>query len=220
MIYIKIQAVVPIKLNNERFPNKNLALLNGKPLCTYLLTTLSKINEIETYVYCSDEAIIPYLPKGIKFYKRAVALDEFSVKRQQIVSSILQDLPSDVYVYAHVTNPFLTEDSIRLAVQAVVREGYDSAIGVTAHQKYAWYQNKPINFDTTNLLRTQDIEPVYIEMGLFVFRHEVAVPNGSVYGKNMKLIPVTEQEAVDIDYKEDLDLANLLIKQKCSQIRE
>ena len=214
VITMKIRAIVPIKLNNERFPNKNLALLGGVPLCTHLLTTLSKIDEIDTYVYCSSDSILSYLPNGIKFFKRSPELDHFSVKRQQIVSSMLRDLPSDIYVYAHVTNPFLTEKSIRSAIQAVAQEGYDSAIGVTAHQKYIWYKNEPINFDTKNLLRTQDIEPVYMEMGLFVFRHEVAIRNGSVYGKNRKLIPVTEVEAVDIDYKEDLDFANLLLAQK------
>lgn len=211
---MKICAIVPIKLNNERFPNKNLALLGGAPLCTYLLTTLSQIDEIDTYVYCSNDSILSYLPNGIKFFKRSPELDHFSVKRQQIVSSMLCDLPSDIYVYAHVTNPFLTEKSIRSAIQAVAREGFDSAVGVTAHQKYAWYRNKPINFDKNNLLRTQDIEPVYMEMGLFCFRHEVAARNGSVYGDKLKLIPVTEMEAVDIDYKEDLDFANLLLEQR------
>lgn len=210
---MKIRAVVPIKLNNERFPNKNIALLNGKPLCTYLLGTLSRIEGLKTCVYCSDEAIVPYLPQGIGFYKRSKKLDQFSVKRQQIVSSMILDLPADVYLYAHVTNPFLSEQSIRAAINAVAYGEYDSAIGVTAHQKYVWYQNQPVNFNRKNLLRTQDIEPVYMEMGLFAFRREVAVENGSVYGTNLKLISVSEIEAVDIDYKEDLDTAERLLTQ-------
>lgn len=211
---MKIRAIVPIKLNNERFPNKNLALLDGKPLCTYLLNTLSGIKEIETYVYCSDEAIVPYLPKGIQFYKRSERLDQFSVKRQEIVSSMIKDIPADIYLYAHVTNPFLAEESIRAALNAVASEKYDSAVGVTGHRKYIWYQKKPMNFDQKNLLRTQDIEPVYMEMGLFAFRMEVAVPMGSVYGENIKLVPVSEIEAVDIDYREDLDFAELLLRKQ------
>lgn len=81
---MKIKAVVPIKLNNERFPNKNIALLNGKPLCTYLLNTLSNIEGLETYVYCSDESITQYLPDNIKFFKRDARLDNFSVKGRKL----------------------------------------------------------------------------------------------------------------------------------------
>ena len=211
---MKICAVVPIKLNNERFPNKNIALLGGRPLCTHLLGTLAGLDDLKTYVYCSDEAIVTYLPQGIDFFKRSAALDAFSVKRQQIVSSMIRDIEADVYVYAHVTNPFLSGETIRAAIDAVVRDGHDSATGVTEHRKYIWYQSKPLNFDRENLLRTQDIEPVYMEMGLFVFRREVALRNGSVYGSDLALIPVTETEAVDIDYKEDIDFANLILQNK------
>lgn len=211
---MEIRAVVPIKLNNERFPNKNLSLLDGKPLCTHLLGTLSRIEELETYVYCSDEAIVSYLPERVRFFKRPKELDQFSVKRQQIVLSMLQDIPADVYLFAHVTNPFLTEQSIRSAINAVAYEGYDSAIGVITHQKYMWYQGQPVNFDCENLLRTQDIYPVYMEMGLFAFRREVAIGNGSVYGEKMKLVSVSEIEAVDIDLKEDLDFAQLILERR------
>ncbi len=209
---MKIKAVVPIKLNNERFPNKNIALLNGKPLCTYLLNTLSNIEGLETYVYCSDESITQYLPDNIKFFKRDARLDNFSVKRQEIVNAMIRDISADIYLYAHVTNPFLTKESIANAIYHIVHEDYDSAIGVTSHRKYIWYKNAPMNFDRDNLLRTQDIEPVYMEMGLYAFRREVALPNGSVYGDRLRLIPVTDIEAIDIDYKEDLDFANLIIK--------
>ena len=208
---MKIKAVVPIKLNNERFPNKNLELLDGRPLCEHLLGTLSEIEGLETFVYCSEERIKEYLPKGVGFVQRSTELDRFSVKRQQIVKSMIQDVEADVYVYAHVTNPLLKKESIQAAVDAIVKEGCDSAIGVIKHQKYIWYKGEALNFSTQDLLRTQDIEPVYMEMGLYVFKRQVAMLNGSVYGENMKLIPVSEIEAVDIDYKEDLDFANLIL---------
>ncbi len=210
---MNIKAVVPIKLNNERFPNKNLEPLGGKPLCAYLLETLASIPEIKTYIYCSDERIVPYIPANTHFFKRSEKLDQFSVKRQEIVQAMVQDIEADIYVYAHVTNPFLTQATIHAAVDAVSKEDYDSAIGVVPYQKYIWYQNQPMNFDCENLLRTQDIEPIYMEMGLFVFRRDVALKNGSVYGEKRKLIPVPEMEAIDIDYREDLEFANLLLTQ-------
>ena len=73
---MKVTAFVPMKLNNERLPGKNTkSFTNGKPLCQYILNTLLKVEGIdEIYVYCSDQSIMLYLPKGIKFLKRDPAL--------------------------------------------------------------------------------------------------------------------------------------------------
>ena len=37
--------MVPIKLNNERLPGKNIKLLGDKPLINYMLPTLNNIKK-------------------------------------------------------------------------------------------------------------------------------------------------------------------------------
>ena len=46
-------AVVPMKLNNSRLPQKNTKkFTNGQPLCTYTLNTLLTVESIdEVYAY-------------------------------------------------------------------------------------------------------------------------------------------------------------------------
>ena len=45
---MKIVAVVPMKLNNTRLPQKNTKPFhNGKPLCHYILSTLLQVEEID-----------------------------------------------------------------------------------------------------------------------------------------------------------------------------
>ena len=49
---------IPIKLNNQRLPGKNLLPLGDKAMCSYIFDTVKQIDEIdEKYVYCSDESI-------------------------------------------------------------------------------------------------------------------------------------------------------------------
>ena len=68
---MKVVCIIPIKLNNVRLPNKNIKLLNGKPLCSYLFNTIINIDIIdEIYCYCSDDKIKSYLPEKIKFLLR------------------------------------------------------------------------------------------------------------------------------------------------------
>ena len=51
---MKVAAVVPMKLNNRRLPQKNTKpFTNGRPLCWYILSTLLEVEAIEkVYVYC------------------------------------------------------------------------------------------------------------------------------------------------------------------------
>ena len=73
---MKVVAWVPIKLRNQRLPGKNIKELGGRPLCKYMLETLCKIDLIdEIYLYCSDEAILSFLPEKVKFLKRSEKLD-------------------------------------------------------------------------------------------------------------------------------------------------
>jgi len=72
---MKTVALVPIKLNSQRLPHKNILPLAGHPLCWHILNTLTQIKDIdEVYVYCSDEEVTKYIPQGAKFLKRDARL--------------------------------------------------------------------------------------------------------------------------------------------------
>ncbi len=40
---MKVVALIPIKMNSQRLPHKNLLDLGGKPLCYHLTETLTKV---------------------------------------------------------------------------------------------------------------------------------------------------------------------------------
>ena len=48
---MKVVSFIPIKLNNQRLPGKNLMDLNGKPMCDYIFQTVKQVRNIdEKYV--------------------------------------------------------------------------------------------------------------------------------------------------------------------------
>ena len=75
--WMKTIAFVPIKMNNERLPGKNIKKFsNGRPLISYILETLKLVEGLdEIYVYCSDPEIKKYLPDGVRYLKRDTYLD-------------------------------------------------------------------------------------------------------------------------------------------------
>lgn len=208
---MKVVAWVPMKLNNQRLPGKNTKLLGGKPLCHYMLETLTKINAVdEIYVYCSDEAILPYLPEGVQFLKRDPRLDGAMVGHYEIVESFLNDVKADVYLNAHVTNPFVKQANIERGLAKVLSGEHDSAHTVQRLNKPLWYRGEPFNFTRTKMFRNQDIEPMFIDMNLCIYRREVFTEQHSRYGKNPFFIEISEIESIDIDYPEDFMLAEAM----------
>jgi len=208
---MKVVLLIPIKLNNQRLPGKNLMLLNGKPLCQYLFDTVKDIEEVdEKYVYCSSEDIIPYMPEGIIYKKRDASLDRNETKGLEIIDSFVNEVDADIYILAHATQPFTKASSIIEAVEKVKSGEYDSAFSTSTIQTYCWYQGKPLNYDMQDIARTQDLEPVYVETsGFFIFTREVFKQYHQRIGKKPYMCVVDTFEAIDIDTPMDFAYAEV-----------
>ncbi len=219
---MKIVSFIPIKLNNQRLPGKNTMFLGGRPLCDYIFKTLCKVDGIdERYVYCSDEAIKPYLPDEIQFLKRDPYLDGFQVKGLEIIDHFVKDVDADIYVLTHVTQPFTKASSIENALKKVVSGEYDSAFSAVMLQDYMWKGGKPFNYDMKNIVRTQDLDPIYMETGaFFIFRKEVFTELGQRIGNKPYIYEIDQFEAVDIDTAEDFEFAKAVAMYKAAENKE
>lgn len=210
---MKIVAIMPIKLKNERCPGKNTRMLGDKPLLQYELDNLKKTELCDSInVYCSDESIIPFLPEGINFIKRPAFLDLPTSNFTQIFDNFMRVVDSEIYVYAHATAPFITVSTMRQCIKAVESGEYDSAFCAIKLQDYLWQDGEPLNFDASNLPRTQDLKPIYQETsGVYVFTKDVYKKHKRRIGEKPFIKEVSFKEAVDIDNQEDFDLAEVLV---------
>lgn len=210
---MKVVAIVPIKLNNERLPNKNIKEFdNGQPLCSFLLNTLNSVKNIdETYVYCSDELIKNYIPEGVKYLERSDALDTSKTSMTDILKAFIKEVDADIYVLSHVTSPFLKPESLYAAIEKVKTSEFDSAFSVEELHEFLWSDNEP-NYDIQNIPRTQDLNPVYKETsGFYIFEKDIMKTHSRRIGFKPYLKTVSSIEGIDIDDKEDFDIANVVM---------
>lgn len=206
---MKTVALVPIKLNSQRLPHKNILPIAGHPLCWHICNTLNNTNGIdEVYVYCSDDEVINYIPNNTIFKRRDSRLDGDLIKGFDIYRSFINEVDADVYVLAHTTSPFIKVSSVENALAHVLSGEHDSAFSAERIQTFAWYQGKPINYDLNDVPRTQDMEPLWIETSaFFIFRKEIFTLHNRRIGFNPYIQEVSGIEAVDIDEKKDYELA-------------
>lgn len=210
---MRIVCCVPMKLNNERLPNKNTMLLaNGQPLCSFVLQTLRKVLNIdEVFVYCSNDSIKEYIPNDISFLKRSPSLDANKTSMIDVLKSFSHDVYADIYVLVHATAPFLKESSIESAICKVKSGEYDSAFSVEKLYDFIWIDGVP-NYDVKNIPRTQDLSPYYKETsGFYVFNRAIITELGQRVGNKPYLQVVSRTEAVDIDDQEDAEFANMIL---------
>ena len=210
---MKIVAIVPMKLNNKRLPEKNTKVFkNGKPLCYYILSTLLKIDNIdEVYVYCSNTDIKEFIPEGVKYLPRSTSLDQDTTKMNEVLKCFAEDVPADVYVMTHTTAPFVSKESIAKGIDAVVNGNYDSSFAAKKLQDFLWKQGKPFNYELDNIPRTQDLEPLYEETsGFYIYEKNVIEKLNRRIGNNPFIVEVSEIEAVDIDEAEDFMIAEAI----------
>lgn len=208
---MKTVAVVPIKLNNKRFANKNIrSFTNGKPLIFYILETLRQVDEIdEIYVYCSSETIKEYLPNNVIFLKRDRRFDADSIRFNDILVEFALQIEADTYVLTHATAPFLSAETIKKAIMAVNDDGYDSSFTVRNMKEFMWESGNPINYSLDDIPRTQDLNEIQIETcGLYVYARKLIIEEKKRIGRNSKKIPISKIEACDINTEEDFILAD------------
>ena len=213
---MKIVAVVPMKLNNRRLPQKNTKPFdNGKPLCYYILSTLLKVDMInEIYVYCSNENIKEYIPKGVKFLKRAQALDKDTTTMNEVLLNFSNDISADIYVMTHTTAPFITKESIEKGLNSVMGGKYDSSFAAKKLQDFLWNNNSPFNYKLDNIPRTQDLPILYEETsGFYIYKSDVIKRLNRRIGDKPYIVEVGEIEGIDIDEPEDFLIANAIYNQ-------
>ena len=210
---MKVTAVVPMKLNNRRLPQKNTKCFkNGKPLCWYILSTLLKINEIEeVYVYCSNPDIKKYIPEGVNYLKRSEDLDQDSTKMNEVLQAFAREIPSDIYVMMHTTAPFIKSSSIKKGLEAVLSGDFDSSFAVKKLQDFLWKDGRPFNYELDNIPRTQDLPPLFEETsGFYIYKSNIIRNLNRRIGQKPFLVEVSEIESIDIDEPEDFKIADAI----------
>ena len=211
---MKTVAFVPIKLNSQRLPHKNILPIGNHPLCYHIVNSLLQSKGIdEVYVYCSDEAVKQYIPENAIFKKRDKRLDGDLVKGFDIYRSFINEVDADVYVLAHTTSPFIKVTSIETALSKILEGKNDSAFSAERIQTFAWYKGKPINYDLKHQPRSQDLPDILaLNFAVSILGKQTMIDCKNVVGMKPYIFPIDEVEATDIDNQIDFDFAEFVYK--------
>ena len=220
---MKVTALVPMKGNSERVPNKNLKLFNGVPLYHKVINTLLESRYISEILINTDSVRIK---KDVKnnFSDKVVVINRPKeiigdyVSMNKIIEHDINLYKSDLYIQTHSTNPLLKTDSIDTAIEKFIekeKDEFDSVFSVTRLQTRLYdIEGKAFNHNPEELIRTQDLPPLYEEnSNFYIFtRKSFSESNNKRIGCAPYMFEIDKIEALDIDEPQDFLIAEAIDK--------
>ena len=221
----RIVALLPMKSHSERVTGKNFRSFAGKPLFHWILDTLLSIQEIDTVVINTDARDI-LAEHGLQSSKRVLIRDRRPeicgdfVSMNLIIEDDIANVPSDIYIMTHTTNPLLCAKTIKAALgklmETKAKGEADSLFTVNRFQTRFYREDcSPINHDPNNLVRTQDLEPWFEEnSNLYIFTSASFTSTNARIGQQPILFETPRLESVDINDQSEWDLAEIIAMAK------
>lgn len=217
----KVTATVPMKGNSERVPNKNIRLLNGKPVCHWIIESLSKSKYVDEILINTDSDKIKEIVSSfdmVKVLDRPDFLLGDAVSMQPLLEYDIEQAKNEYIFQTHSTNPLLSTATIDKAIQTYFEnlDKHDALFSVTPIQQRFYFKNgEPVNHDPQNMIQTQLLEPIYHENScLYIFSRETNRKVKNRIGTNPYFFEMDHLEAADIDEWHDFLWAEFLLTQK------
>jgi len=222
----KVIALLPMKGNSERVPKKNLKNFNGTPLYQIILNKLLESKIIDEVIVNTDcpnitESIQSKYKEQVLVRNRPDSIRGDFVSMNKIIENDLDNSDGEIYIQTHSTNPLLDVISIDRALNKMleISTSNDSIFSVTKIQtRFYDINGKAINHNPQELVRTQDLHPIYEENSCFYIftKNSFKQSGGKRIGLKPLMFEVDKIEAIDIDNIEDFIIAEAVHKSRQS----
>ena len=218
----KIYAMIPARFGSTRLKMKNLALIDGKPMISYVVNAAKESGVFDKIIINSDHEIFKGIASryNIDFYLRPKNLGSSSAKSDSVVADFMEIFPdADIVVWVNSIAPFQTSEEISKVVNYFIKNKLDSLITVEDQQVHCNYKDQAVNYDSKGLFaQTQDLVPVQsFVYSIMMWRADTFIKefakNGyALFCGKSGVFSVSKLSSNIIKTAEDLKFADLLMR--------
>ncbi|MFL2771580.1 MAG: cytidylyltransferase domain-containing protein [Rhodospirillaceae bacterium] len=207
---MRVVAFVPAKGQSDRIENKNTVILDGEHLFKRKLQQLLECDLIDS-VYLdteSDELIELASDLDIKVLKRDSALASNATDGHTLFANECAQVEADLYIQSLCTSPFITAKTLARAIKTLAEDSEaDSLVAVQRKRQYIWKDGRP-EYGEGRIPNSIDLPEAIIEsMGLYIVKAIGGAAPIKRFGSSPILFELTDEEAVDLNWPDDLALA-------------
>ena len=222
-----VLCIIPARAGSKRLPNKNIMLLNGKPLIAYPIEVALKSKCFDDVIVSTDSEKIANLAKDYGANIPFMRPKKLATDKSPVVDTIVWTINKyekkyntkiDILVILQATTPTTIIDDIKNCIELIIKKKYDSAItvfkvndrpewcGIIRNKKYQKY------FTEKQVKQMAKIDWYMPTGGVYAVKKNVFMKKKMIITNNCGYIIIPPERNTDIDTILDFKFAEYLLK--------
>jgi len=230
---INLLAVTLARGGSKSIKNKNITIINGKPLIEYTITEVKKSKYITDYIVSTDSKKIMKVVNKLNVQTPFLRPKKISNDKSTSVDALKHALKFmekknkkkyDYVIEVMCTNPLKNVNDIDKCIE-IIQKNKSAESVIAVHQLFDHHparikkivKGKIVDFcvKEINESRRQDLKPLaFIRSGsIYIMKRDYLLKKNKRYGGHNSFAYILPNErALNIDTPIDLELAKILIK--------
>ena len=159
----KIICMIPARIGSQRFKQKNLALIQDKPVLSWGIEAAKNSNIFDNIIINGDNQLFKKIAdlNGLEYYNRNPLLSSSSAKSDDVIYDFLEKFDCQYIVWFNAIAPIQVKEDIVGFVKKLTEDPYNSLFSIKSNYIQSLFENSPINFSQNDKFsRTQDLKPI------------------------------------------------------------
>jgi YrbI family 3-deoxy-D-manno-octulosonate 8-phosphate phosphatase len=204
---------IPIRSGSKSIPNKNIKLINGKPLVYWSAQALQNAKSVDKIVIATDsdkyESVVKAFGMSkLDVFRRSKDSSTDTSSTEDVVLEYLEQsrhADNDTFILVQATSPLTNSSHIEEALQILRSGSKDGIVTGVNTKRFFWdTDGTPKNYDFMSRPRRQDFDGIFMENGAFYISKVGLIKESKnrISGK-IGLYEMPEYTAAEIDEPDD-----------------
>jgi YrbI family 3-deoxy-D-manno-octulosonate 8-phosphate phosphatase len=226
---MSVIAFVPVRSGSKSIKDKNIRMLNGKPMFYWVLYALEHASEVNKIILATDSDSYANIAKGFGFEKLETYMrkPENATDTSSTESVMLEYLDfanpndSDLFVLVQATSPLTKSSDFDNALRQFAYSGKESLLSCVKTKRFFWDKNgQSVNYDYRNRPRRQDFDGMFMENGAFYVNSVANIKRDkNRLSGNIEIYEMPENTAIEIDEPADWKMVEILLAEQNTLIK-
>jgi YrbI family 3-deoxy-D-manno-octulosonate 8-phosphate phosphatase len=219
-------AIIPARGGSKGIPRKNVLSVAGKPLLAWNIEAACAASRVNRVVVSTDDPEIAAVARrfGADVVDRPAEISGDRASSEAALLHVLEHLDAsegyrpEVVVFLQCTSPLTASEDIDGTIEAMEREGADTALAVIPFHYFLWKPDAAggavgINHDKRVRPMRQDREPQFLESGaIYVMKTDGFRETKHRFFGKTAMYEMPAERRWEIDDPVDLEIAEVLLR--------
>ena len=213
-------AFIPVRAGSKSIKNKNITLVNNKPLIYWTVSVANASNLDKVFVSTDSDEIKSVVDsfglEKVEVIGRSKESSSDNATSETALIEFAQNYEFDNVVFIQATSPLTQTSDINGALKKFLNSDKKSLISAIKRHQFLWdTKGTPMNYDPNKRPRRQEWDGYYIENGAFYIssRNEI-LKTGCRITTPVDFWEMSEQNIFEIDEPKDIEIIEKLFPLK------